>query len=417
MIAARLLAVAGSGGSVIVPPATTLYALFNGSANGTLYGIGAATSTDSGVTWTTAGGNPVITVGAGGSWNSTTIKDPWLLWDGSQYVCYAAGYNGTGYRIGRYTASAHDGTWTPYGSNPVIGFGAAGSFREAGVRFPTVLYEPTDTGKEWKMWFGADPAGHVGDGAGGVGYASSSDGLSWTVVGQVLSPGSGWEAGGLYPFGIVKDGSTYYLFVGGYATAGASNPQWQGGVVTFSDPEGTYTRNGGNPTLQPRHLDSGTSALLTATTGSGATVVTIGDTSPFHVNEAVLLIDGGQESGSHTIVSIDSGTQITITPASAQTYDTSGGTFRSFAYNAVVPRSILQDGSGWVMYGTPFQPQNDLGPGGTVLREGSLRWTASSLTGSWAYDYAPAGLLFPLYPANTGWDKFSAENPSVIAAP
>lgn len=411
----RRLLIAGGGASFTIPPTPrTLYCLYNGSANGSLYGIGAATSTDDGDTWTTAGGNPVIAVGAGGSWNSTTIKDPCLIWDGSQYVCYAAGYNGTGYRIGRYTASAHDGTWTPYASNPVLGFGSG--FDAAGRRFPTVLYEPSDTGKEWKMWYGADSAGHLGDGVGGVGYAHSSDGLSWTAFGQVLTPGSTWEDIGVYPFAIAKDGSTYYLYYGGYPGGGLG---WQGGYATFTDPEGTYTRGGGNPTLLKRSADANSTVSLTATTSSGSAVVTVSTTAGLHVNEAVLLIDNDSESETHYIASIDSATQVTLDSVTTATYTTgAGAVLRSFAYNSVVQRSVLDDGSGgFVMYGTGFQGQNDLSPGGTVLREGSLRWTASALSGSWSPDYSRAGVLFPLYPANTGWSKFSAENPSVIVAP
>jgi hypothetical protein len=56
----------------------------------------------------------------------------------------------------------------------------------------------------------------------------------------------------------------------------------------------------------------------------------------------------------------------------------------------------------------------DLTVGGVKLREASMRWTASALTGPWAYDYG-TGLLFAL--GSGGWDDIAAENPAVIPAP
>ncbi len=410
MLARRLLM---AGGASFILPSAHLAMLFNGSANGTLYAIGAATSTDAGTTWTVDGGNPVIQVGSGGSWEDATVKDPCLLLDGSTYVVYYAGYDGTNYSIGRATASAVGGAWTKYGSNPVLTKGTGGAFDDAGVRFPTVLHEPADTGKEWKLWYGADSAGHVGDGFGGVGYAYSTDGLSWTKVGQVLTKTSGWESDGVYPFAITKSGATYYLYYGGYPGGGYG---WQGGVVTFTDPEGTYTRDGANPTQTYRKAVADTS-IYPVTISSGSAVATLTPTSAFNVHEAVLLANGSDESEAHYIVSIDSFSQVTLDSPAVATFNAgNGGTFRSYAYNSVVPRSVLT-GGGYSMYGTAFQTQEDLSPGGTKLREGSLRWTSASLAGAWAYDYTPAGLLIPQYPAVSNWQAYSSENPSVIVTP
>ena len=104
------------------------------------------------------------------------------------------------------------GTWTKYGSNPVIGFGGGGAFDEDGAEFPVVLYEPTDTGREWKMWYAAYPAGATpGDPTGmTTGYAYSSDGLSWTKHGEVLSEGSGgtFDEKGTIPGAVIRIGST-----------------------------------------------------------------------------------------------------------------------------------------------------------------------------------------------------------------
>ena len=67
------------------------------------------------------------------------------------------------------------------------------------------------------------------------------------------------------------------------------------------------------------------------------------------------------------------------------------------------------------MFGTPFQPVDDLTQPGSKLWEGSFRWTADDLGDAWDYDYVPGrGLLFPF---SVSWHSRSAENPSVIVAP
>jgi hypothetical protein len=276
-----------------------------------------------------------------------------------------------------------------------------------------VLNEPADTGREWKMWY-------IGNNS-EIGYAYSSDGLAWTKFSgnPVVIEGSvgAWDHFGVGIGGVVKSGGTYYLFISG--RKGSSPPQWQGGVVTCTDPEGTYTKFAGNPTQLARFNDANTTVALSADVAAGATTVSVTTTAGFNVGEATMLVDGNSavESEEHYIVSIDSGTQVTIDSPTVNNFAHVGGVLRSFAYNSTVPRSVLSLGGAYVMFGTPFQPLDGLTVAGSSLREGAFRWTAGSLTGTWVYDYAVNGLFFPLYPVNTGWDKFSAENPSVIVAP
>lgn len=416
MLARRLL-IAGGGGSFVMPP--TLYCLYNGSQDAVTYAIGAASSTDLGLTWSVNAGNPVLQVGAGGSWDDSTVKDPWLFWDGSQFVIYASGYDGSNYRIGRWTATTwaniEAGTITP-DSNPIIGISAA-TFRSDGVIFPTVLYEPTDTGKEEKIWF----TGYDGS-KWRIGYAYRSGGVV-TVVGQVLDVGSGgdWDDEGVVSAAIYKSGSTYYLYYGGTSVAGGSQ-NWQGGVATFTDPEGTYTKSGSNPSPTYRSGDSPfPGETLSANTNAGSAIVQIPDTSAFNQGEAIVLFETSSvQMEVHRIASIDSGTQLTMASTATGSFTTGHSSgIRTFAMNSVQPRAVLSDNAGgYIMFGAVFQPVADLGSiGGTKLREGSLRWTSSALDGPWAYDYTAIEPLFPMYPATTGWDEFSAENPSVIVAP
>lgn len=402
MIARRLLLAASGGGSFVVPVVTAREALYNGTDADGPYAIGAATY--DGSAWAVYGSNPVISAGSG--WEDDHVKDPCLLWDGSQYIAYYSGHDGTKYQVGRATAPALTGSWTKAGGNPLVAVGAGGAFDDAGVLFPTVLRDDTD----WKMWYaGFDGSTHR------IGYAYSSDGLTWTKHGQVIGLGSAgtWNDEGIVPAAIYKDGSTYYLFVGG--RQGTTNPRWQGGLYAFTDPEGTYTADAGNPVLLARFNDAGTSQLLTADTLSGSTTVTVGSTAAWFDNEPMALAD---DSGLHiaSIASIDSGTQITLAVAPGEDMTVGGGaTIRPLAYNSAQPRSVLPaaDG-GYEMFFTPFQPVDDLSVPGVILREGAMRATSATLDGSWAYDY-DTGLMFPLH--DGGWDNLSAENPSVIVAP
>ena len=393
------------------PAPVILRALYNGSNDGTLYAIGAATATDG--VWTRYGLNPVIQVGAGGTWDDATVKDPCIIWDGSQFVVYFAGYDGTKYQIGRATASVYSGPYTKAGGNPVLTVGSGGAFDDAGVNFPVVLYEPADTGKEWKMWYGADEGTDQS-----IGYAYSTDGVSWTKVGQVVTKGAGgtWEDEDVLPMAIYKDGATYNLFYGG--RQGTTNPKWQGGLVTFTDPEGTYTKDAGNPILLARFGETPLpSVSMTADTLDGSAIVTVTGTAWANEGEPVIIVDGDgiADAETHRVESIDSGTQITMDSPVTADFESSGGVLRSFLFNAVLPRSVLAVSGGYEMFGTPFQPIEDL-TAPSKLREGSFRWTASALDGPWTADY-DTGLLFPLYPENVGWDAYSAENPSVIVAP
>jgi predicted GH43/DUF377 family glycosyl hydrolase len=113
----RLLLAAGGGSFVLADPDDTgpWQALYNGTDTTGNYQIGAMSSSD-GSTWTKYASNPILSPTSG--WESSSVKDPWMLWDGSQYVMYYSGYNGTTFKIGRATAPAYTGPWTRYGSNP-----------------------------------------------------------------------------------------------------------------------------------------------------------------------------------------------------------------------------------------------------------------------------------------------------------
>lgn len=206
----------------------SLIGLYNGRSAAALYAIGVLSSTDGGLNWTKHVGNPVLSAGSG--WESSFVVDPSLIHDGTQYVCYYAGYDGTHFRIGR--ATSPDGTtWTKYGSNPVLDLGAGGNFDDYSVNFPTVLYDPAAV-HPWQMWYTGWPDGTAIDTT--IGYAYSSDGLAWTRVARMLDVGGAgaFDEKGLATGPVLRIGGTYYVYYAGFN----ASSHYHTGYATTTDP-------------------------------------------------------------------------------------------------------------------------------------------------------------------------------------
>ena len=71
------------------------------------------------------------------------------------------------------------------GTNPVIACGGGAEWDEHIREIGNVLYEPTDTGKEYKIFYSGYNGAYVQNTV-YIGYAYSSDGISWTKAGQVI---------------------------------------------------------------------------------------------------------------------------------------------------------------------------------------------------------------------------------------
>ena len=101
--------------------------------------------------------------------------------------------------------------WTKDEGNPVLLKGPAGSWDVVEVAFPEVILD----GSTFKMWYGG------GDGTNlRIGYATSTDGKSWTKhasnpVIDVGPPGS-WDDERVTPGAVIFDGSSYKMWYWGY---------------------------------------------------------------------------------------------------------------------------------------------------------------------------------------------------------
>jgi len=169
--------------------------------------IGYATSSD-GISWTRYSGNPVLTIGSNGAWDDNMVLDPCVLKHAEGYKMWYAGQDGSIQRIG-YATSSDGIEWTKHANNPVLALGANTGWDDSHVTIPCILH----ISGSYRMWY----SGYSGQNW-AIGHATSSDGISWTKFANnpVLSPtGSGWEAHDVLSSCVVHNGTTYLMWYTG----------------------------------------------------------------------------------------------------------------------------------------------------------------------------------------------------------
>lgn len=177
-----------------------------------------------GIYWNEYTGNPVMDISsdtsmfdADGIETPTVIKDltaptneRYKLWyAGRKTQCSSANDHKLGY------AYSPDGIkWTKYQGNPVLVAGGNTNWLNSFVSGPSVIKE----GSTYKMWFTAPDLimnGQSTDGKGNIGYATSPDGINWTVYpSAILIAGdqSNWDSASIAEPSVIKVGNTYHMF-------------------------------------------------------------------------------------------------------------------------------------------------------------------------------------------------------------
>jgi len=157
-----------------------------------LYSIDALYTADStdGVNWTndqalTQDATYPLVTGVSPDWNRGSYGPVAMLYSPSASntggdpfdYTFAMYYDGTtgGEEVIGLGYSADGNHWTRYGNDPVLDKGAPGSWDSDYVTNGTVI--PGDDGI-WHMWYSG--SGPAGGGNEGVGYATSSDGITWS---------------------------------------------------------------------------------------------------------------------------------------------------------------------------------------------------------------------------------------------
>jgi predicted GH43/DUF377 family glycosyl hydrolase len=167
--------------------------------------------------WTKLPGNPVLSAGTPGNWDDNFVFAPSVLLDGSTYKMWYAGSSSasTARKIG-YATSPDGLTWNRPVASPVLMPAVAGSWDAKQVGFPSVIKD----GSTYKMWYSALDASDIAR----VGYATSPDGIIWTryAGNPVLTPGAGgsWDTAYVGSANVIKVGSTYHMWYRGGVNGG-----------------------------------------------------------------------------------------------------------------------------------------------------------------------------------------------------
>ncbi|RMG95064.1 MAG: hypothetical protein D6706_12890, partial [Chloroflexi bacterium] len=163
--------------------------------------------------WTPYSGNPVMDFGASGSWDEGAVLLPFVIQDGDTLKMWYAGSAQShifgGLNIG-YAWSLDGINWTRYSGNPVM-TERPGEWDDWEVADPVVLQD----GDTLRMWYGGRPLSSPSSPAGGaIGYATSVDGIHWNrLSAPVLERGAAgeWDDGIIVPGKVIKEGSTYKM--------------------------------------------------------------------------------------------------------------------------------------------------------------------------------------------------------------
>ena len=167
--------------------------------------IGFASSKD-GLHWTKYP-LPVLTAGPKGSWDQGGVEGPSVVWNGTTFLMYYSGSNGTLASDVGIAFSKDMLHWQKYAGNPVL-VRTPNSFDAVSVKYPDVLFNNSS----YQMWYTARSATNVGY---TLGYATSSDGLLWKKYpdNPVITPNSAGTAAYVAArySSVVRIGSAYVM--------------------------------------------------------------------------------------------------------------------------------------------------------------------------------------------------------------
>lgn len=167
--------------------------------------IGEATSSD-GVHWTKSA-TPVLGGGPAGAWDQGGVDGVSVLWNGTAYLMYYTGSNGTFVSDIGLAVSNNGVDWAKYPGNPIVR-SSPGSFDGYFMRYPDVLFD----GGTYRMWYTARSSPALND---SIGYATSADGIHWSKFAgnPVITAGSSQRDAYLaarYP-SVARIGTSYLM--------------------------------------------------------------------------------------------------------------------------------------------------------------------------------------------------------------
>lgn len=204
-----------------------------------------------GITWSKYGANPVLDVDYSGGWDSLGVETVSVIYDPAaplieRYKMWYAGqyFNSYRYDIG-YAYSSDGINWQKH-PNPVLEVGASNEWDNGFLEGPSVIFDGT-TYKMWYCGYDATVDASGTDGQANIGYAESSDGITWvkSLQNPVMTVSAGeWDAIYVQDPHVLYDGM-YHMWYGGNEVDGYGQ---QVGYATSIDGI-QWTKSPTNPVL------------------------------------------------------------------------------------------------------------------------------------------------------------------------
>ncbi len=185
------------------------------------------------------------------SWDSIYVANPNILKQSDVYKMWYSGNSGSGWKIGyAYSGNGING-WSRL-NQPVIDVGSADGW-ERHTESPFVLYN-NQLGK-YQMWYSSVKANwSAGLDRYRIRYAESDDGINWQEGNWVLYGSSEkWDAGGPNRVASILfiDGIYHMWYAGTNNGDLTVNPYWRIGYATSTDGLSWTKQNNGNPVIEP----------------------------------------------------------------------------------------------------------------------------------------------------------------------
>jgi len=254
-----------AGNCVIKTPDAKYKMLFYGLDNDNVHKVGLAESTD-GIAWTKYSGNPVLSPGESGSWDSggvTVFPGSLMRKNDGTYYLYYSGIPAhkdiyKGGQIGLATSKdlIH---WEKYNGNPILTPGKPGSWDDRAVIEASVVYDGNYFGglKSYQMWYAGVSTGDVFFYA--IGYAESIDGVHWIkydknpVFERTGRTKVDFDGYSVEVHHVLKYGNWYLLL---YEAIERDFPSWFRIGLAYSKDGKIWARSPNNPILDGAPLDA-----------------------------------------------------------------------------------------------------------------------------------------------------------------
>jgi hypothetical protein len=187
------------------------FKMWYGGYDGTHFITGYATSID-GINWTKQNsGNPVMNLGAAGTWDDNYAMVGSVIKDGDTYRMWYSGNDHANSQTG-YATSSDGITWVKNAGNPVVKI-AANTCYTNHIGPSTMIKE----GNTYKGWFTCNNGN--GNAGSRITYGTSNNGVAWAINANAvfgIGPNGAFDSTGVSVPHVWKEGDRYYMTYAGW---------------------------------------------------------------------------------------------------------------------------------------------------------------------------------------------------------